>query len=206
MVDQIPSDVPEEEDKKKRRRLIFWLFFGATVVIVVLLFGVLRRDGNVDALATTTSAVAQTTSTTTASEPITNTTQLPATTTTVPPTVDGVWAVAVDVTVATGTCAGEEADEFDADQVTIRQDGSTLTIVGLGFPKDTQEWEGKIEGNVISFGGTRTEDDGVTSAVFTMEVDFETMTMTGKETWTWEGPGGTCPNSESIVTATRTEP
>lgn len=206
MVDQIPSDVPEEEDKKKRRRLIFWLFFGGTIVIVVLMFGLLRRDGNVETLATTTSAAAQTTSTTTASELITNTTQLTATTTTLPLTVDGVWAIAVDVTVATGACAGEESGEFDADQVKIRQDGSTLTIVGLGFPKDTQEWEGKIEANVISFGGTRKEDDGVTSAAFTMEVDFATMTMTGKEEWTWEGPGGTCPNSESIVTATRTEP
>ena len=36
-----------------------------------------------------------------------------------------------------------------------------------------------------------------------MEVDFESLTMTGKEDWYWEGPGGTCPDSESVVTAVR---
>ena len=80
------------------------------------------------------------------------------------------------------------------------------TTSTLAQAPSTQQWEGRIDGNVIPFGGIREEDDGTTSAAFTLEVDFEIMSMTGKEEWAWEGPGGTCPDSQSIVTATRREP
>ena len=106
------------------------------------------------------------------------------------------WEVSVDVTVATGACDGEELDEFTPDAVTIIQEGDAFTLVGLGFPKDEQVWEGQVEGNTVTFGGVRTEDEGTTTTTFILEVDFETQTTHGIEEWTWEGPDGACPGSE----------
>lgn len=111
----------------------------------------------------------------------------------------------VDVTVATGACAGEEEetrDEIEPDLVTIVQEGDSITVVGLGYPKDSQVWQGEIDGDRVTFGGVREEDQGVTTASFTMVIDFTAGTMSGVEAWTWEGPGGSCPENESEVTAT----
>ncbi len=210
MVDEPPriEETTEEEKKRRRKFLFFWLFFGGIVALVFLLIFALSRGGDETASPTTTTTVATTTTAqVTSTTQSTATTTEPATTTsTEAPTVAGVWAVAVDVTVATGGCRGEEEEEFEPDPVTITQEGDTLTVTGLGYPKDTHTWEGKIDGNVVTFGGTRQEDEGKTIATFTMEVDFGSMTMAGREDWTWEGPGGSCPDSESVVTATRISP
>jgi len=113
----------------------------------------------------------------------------------------------VDVTVATGACAGEgEDNDIEPDLVTIAQEGDSITVIELGYPKDTQVWHGAVDGATVTFGGVREEDQGMTTASFTMVVDFAAGTMTGVETWTWEGPGGSCPESESKVTASLPKP
>ena len=214
------TDVTSEGDEDKRRRFLIWIILGVLLLILILLLSLCRgSDDDPVAVAptaattaapsaeaptaTTIGAAAPAATTTTVAAP-TATTPPDTTTTTRAPTIDGVWTMNVDVTVATGACGGEEDEDFTPDIVTIRQDGDTFTLLGLGFPPQEQLWQGRVDGNLVTFGGERTEDDGTTTASFTMEVDFENLTMTGKEDWTWEGPGGTCPNSESAVTAFRT--
>ncbi len=196
---------PEEEDEERRRALLLWWFFAAIVLIIVIVFVVISggdddagpAGGNTSAVPTTEAAP-----TTTTAAPAASTTTI-ATTTTEKPTIDGVWTMTVDVSVATGACRGEEEEEAVPDTVTVRQDGDSFTILGLGFPEDEQLWHGEVDGTAVTFSGERVEDDGTTTASFTLEVDFENQTMSGVEHWTWEGPGGSCPDSESVVTAVR---
>ena len=120
-----------------------------------------------------------------------------------PRTIDGVWSFTVDVTVATRGCRGEEKERPYHRVVTITLDEETFTAVGLGNPRNEQIWEGTVDGDTVTFGGSRREDDGVTTALFIMTVDPERETMIGVEEWTWKGPGGPCDGSLSEVTAAR---
>ena len=205
MTDDVAIDRPEDETD--RRRLIFLILL---VLLILLLLWSRCGSGDEEGAvqSSTTQATAPTPTTTTTAPPTTGTTEAPSTTTTTVPeqTISGVWSVNVDVTVATVACEGEELDEFTPDTVTITQEGASFTLVGLGFPKDEQVWEGQIDGNLVTFSGVREEDEGTTTAAFILEVDFDSLTMQGIEEWTWEGPGGSCPGSESAVTATRIGP
>ena len=212
MADEAAHVAEDQEEEKKRRRLIIWILFGAAVLILVLLLVLCSSDDEPIAAPTTTTTTTTTTAapTTTAAAP--TTTAPPTTTTTAPPEtttttavlmVDGVWSFTVDVTVATRGCRGEENEKPYHRTVTIITDGEKFTAVGLGNPRDEQVWEGEIEDNVIMFGGSRREDDGVTTALFTMTIDEQFETMTGIEEWTWKGPGGPCDDSLSEVTAAR---
>ena len=205
-----------EGDDRRRRRLIIVILIVLAVVLLLLLLSICANGEDEAAPETTTtssSTVAAAPTTTTTAAPTTTTTTSPpttttaaVTTTTVPPTIEGVWSVTVDVTLATRVCRGEEKEKPYHRVVTITLDGDRFTAVGLGNPRDEQVWEGMIEGDVITFGGSRREDDGVTTAMFTMTVDPQRMTMIGREDWTWKGPGGSCPGSESEVTAARLSP
>lgn len=202
------DEVSREEEDDRRRGLIFWwwIFFAMVLLIVIVVLAFLTGGGDDDGGDELVDVATPTAAPTTVAIPSTSvTTSSPAETTTSadPQTIDGVWTMNVDVTVATGACSGEEDEKVTPDTVTVRQDGDTFTIVGLGFPKDEQVWHGRIDGNLITFAGERIEDDGKTTLSFTLEVDFETSTMTGHEDWNWEGAGGTCAESESSVTATR---
>lgn len=112
----------------------------------------------------------------------------------------GVWTFTITVTVETGACSGEVGVPQN-DQVTIAQEGTTLTVNGLGGANDP--WVGDVTNGAAVFGGTRPEDGGLTTAVFTMTMSEDGQTLTGAEAWSWTGPGGTCPNSASDVTALR---
>ncbi len=186
--DDVTSD--EEDEDRRRKAIFFWILSGVALVILIVIVFSLSGSGDDAPLAGT--APPETAPPETAAAP--------------EPTIDGIWTMTIDVTVATGACRGEEGEEVTPDTVTIRQDGDTFTILGLGFPKEEQVWQGRIDGNLVTFEGKRSEDSGTTAATFTMEVDFENFTMTGREDWSWEGPGGTCPNSESLVTAVRIGP
>lgn len=208
MADDLAPNQPTQDEDKRRKRLLFLFLFLLLVVVFVVVFFV-ASSGD-EPVAATTSTQPTAPAATTTSDPQTTTTTLAAsTTTTAAPTVSGVWDMTVDVTVAMGACSGKEGhpdDEIEPDIVTIDQDGGSISVLGLGYPKDTQVWEGTIEGNTVTFGGTREEDDGITTALFTMTVDYVAGTMSGIENWTWEGPGGTCPGSESEVTASLSGP
>jgi len=104
----------------------------------------------------------------------------------------------VGVTVATGACAGEKEetkDEIEPDLVTIVQEGDSITVVGLGCRKGSQVCRGKIDEDRVTFGDVWEEDNGVTTASFTMVIDFATRTMSGVEAWTREGPGDRAPKA-----------
>ena len=160
---------------------------------------------------TTTTAAPATPAPTTTAAPTTT----PAPTTTTPPTtpapttttqpgpidVAGVWAFLIDVTRARGICSGEEDEKVQDEEVTIRQDGTTLSVTGLN--RDDPPWEGEIVDNTVTFGGERDEDRGRTTAMFTLTVDDAGTMMSGEEVWAWSGPGGSCRNSLSEVTAER---
>ena len=112
----------------------------------------------------------------------------------------GEWTFTVTVTIETGACSGEAGVPY-SQPVTIVQEESTLTISGLGGANDP--WVGEVTDRTAVFGGTRPEDGGLTTAVFTMTMAEDGQSLTGDEAWSWTGPGGTCPNSASDVTAVR---
>ena len=115
--------------------------------------------------------------------------------------VSGVWTFVIDVTETRGACAGEEDEPVDPDTVTIEQDGDVLTVTGLNG--NDPPWSGQITGNQVTFAGERDEDDGRTTALFVLTVDDAGTVFGGIEEWTWSGPGGSCPDSLSDVTADR---
>ena len=65
-------------------------------------------------------------------------------------------------------------------------------------------WEVVLNDQPAHDAAEREEDDGRTTADFTLLVDFDAGTMAGIEEWNWRGPGGSCPDSMSDVTATKT--
>jgi len=106
-------------------------------------------------------------------------------------------------TITTGACAGESGDS-GVHEATIVQDGTKLTVFGFGTtPNDS--WPGNLNGTTVTFNGTRGEDNGTTTASFTLELNPETWTMVGNEAWTWVGPGGSCPGSASDVTGEKVD-
>ena len=215
-----------DEDERRRRRLL-WLWFGLALVILMLLFVVCTSGTDnsapapVPAARTTTAAgVALPAPTSPAPEPDIVTTRAPApartgaprlATTAAPPPptteagpidVSGVWTFIINVTETRGACAGEEDEPVDPDTVTIQQDGDVLTVTGLNGTGPP--WFGQITGNQVTFAGERDEDDGRTTALFVLTVDDAGTVFGGIEEWTWSGPGGSCPDSLSDVTANRT--
>ena len=231
MAEQNPTagrgDDRAEEDKR-RRRLVLCLLFGAAILVLFLLFAVCSGGGEDDPVAvpvTSTAAPAAAPPTTApatlppATAPPTTTpvpttqpaatttavptTQPPATTTTEPGPIDvsGVWTFLIDVTEAKGICSGETDEKVEPDEVTIRQEGVTLTVTGLNATDPA--WQGEIVGNTVTFGGERDEDRGPTTALFILTVDDDATTLAGIEEWGWTGPGGSCPGSLSEVTAER---
>ena len=221
MADQMADQnmpVGQSEEEKRRRRLL-WLLLGAAIVLLFLLFVVCSGGGEDDPVAapTTTTTVPVTAAPTTvrsAAAPtapapplptttVVATTQPAPTTTTEPGPIDvsGVWAFLIDVTKATGICSGEENEKVQAEEVTIHQDGAVLIVTGLN--ETDPPWQGEIVGNTVTFGGERDEDRGRTTAMFTLTVDDDGATFTGEEVWAWTGPGGSCSNSLSEVSAHR---
>jgi hypothetical protein len=127
----------------------------------------------------------------------------PAPTSTSPagPNLSGNWTLRVDVTRASGACADEEDDPVYTETVSIAQSGTTITVTGIDGA--TGPWQGSIQGNQVTFSGTKRDGSGNTSAVFNLTYNPATGGMTGTEAWTWTGNSGTCPNGASSVVATR---
>ena len=73
------------------------------------------------------------------------------------------------MTEAKGICSGETDEKVEPDEVTIRQEGVTLTVTGLNATDPA--WQGEIVGNTVTFGGERDEDRGPTTALFILTVD-----------------------------------
>ena len=118
-------------------------------------------------------------------------------------TLSGNWTMTVDVTVATGACAGEELEPVDTFKVSITQQGNSMTITGPFGDAGTQNLNGNLTSGVVSVGGSYPEDGGTTTATHTLTVGKDENSMSGTEAWSWTGPGGSCPGSASIVTAFR---
>lgn len=131
------------------------------------------------------------------------TTEAFATTTTeaAPLDISGEWTFLIDVTETRGACAGEEHDRVDPETVTIQQEGDLLTVTGLNG--NDPPWTGQLVDNMVTFSGERNEDGGRTAAKFILSVDDAASRLTGIEEWTWSGPGGSCPDGLSEVSAQR---
>ena len=117
--------------------------------------------------------------------------------------VSGRWDILVVNTITTGACAGESGDS-GVHKATIVQNGPKLTVFGFGTTQN-DSWPGNLDGTTVTFNGTRGEDNGTTTASFTLEVNPETWTMVGNEAWTWVGPGRSCPGSASDVTGEKVD-
>lgn len=213
-----------EEDRERNRRLLLWLWLLLAIVILIVLFAVCaggEDDVALPASPATTTTVAVPVSTpapteapqssatpepapeVTAAPQATTTSSAPAPTTTEVPLLDisGIWTFFVDVTETGGACAGEQNEPVAAEPVTIVQDGDVLTVTGLNG--NDPPWQGRIEENLVTFSGERNEDDGRTVASFVLTVSDDGKQLSGIEEWTWSGPGGSCNDSLSEVSAGR---
>lgn len=121
--------------------------------------------------------------------------------------VSGAWSFTVDVTAADGVCAGEENAPPSTDTITITQtptsDPNVFTIAMAGFLGDPAiTLNGTMTGANIVVAGSYPEDGGTTTSSHNLNVTGPN-TISGVETWSWIGPGGSCPNGLAEVTATR---
>jgi hypothetical protein len=116
----------------------------------------------------------------------------------------GSWTFVIDVTTATGVCAGEELAPVDVSIATIAHSGASVSITGpWGSTSGSETLNGNLTGDVVSVGGSYAEDGGTTTATHTLTVSSDRNSMSGTEAWSWIGPGGSCPGSAPTVTATR---
>jgi hypothetical protein len=112
---------------------------------------------------------------------------------------EGLYRLIVDVTEASGVCAGEELEPHDTLSALITQDGAVVAA--------TAQWTdesgavtlfGQRNGSQISFGGSYAEDGGTTTSQYTLNI--APGSLNGGEAWSWTGAGGTCLFGASIVT------
>lgn len=113
---------------------------------------------------------------------------------------EGFWRLTIDVTVATGICAGEEDDPIEVTDALITEEAGVVTATGIWSSESgSVSLTGDRSGNTIRFGGSYAEDGGTTSTLYTLTVAEGS--LTGTEFWTWNGPdGSSCPGSQSTVT------
>jgi hypothetical protein len=118
--------------------------------------------------------------------------------------ITGQWTFMIDVTVATGVCAGDELDPVATSVVSIVQAGDSVSATGpWGSTSGSETLIGLRSGNTVTVGGLYAEDGGLTTASYTLTVTGSDDAMSGIESWSWSGPGGSCPGSQSSVTATK---
>lgn len=123
--------------------------------------------------------------------------------------VTGTWIFTVSITGVTGSVCQDEIGEVYQRQVTITGPNGDLTVVGLDDLDDPDDpaWTGSFSNGTLVFGGTRAEDDGLTTAAFEMVLSGDGASMAGTEEWTWDwtsqGQTGTCVDGLSDVTAER---
>ena len=112
---------------------------------------------------------------------------------------EGFWNLSIDVTVATGVCAGEEDAPIEVTEALITEQDGVVTATGIWSSESgSVSLTGVVAGstNTITFGGAYAEDGGTTTTLYTLNPS----SMSGSEAWSWNGPGGSCPGSQSIVT------
>lgn len=109
------------------------------------------------------------------------------------------------ITVANGVCASD-VGEVATLPITITQSGTAApwTLIASGFdglPANTLN--GTLNAaNLVTLSGSYPEDGGTTTATHQLTLTTST-SMSGTESWSWTGPGGTCPNSQASVVATK---
>lgn len=112
---------------------------------------------------------------------------------------EGFWRLSIDVTVATGVCAGEEDDPVEVTDALITEEAGVITATGIWSSESgSVSLTGGRSGNTITFGGAYAEDGGTTTTFYTLTVSEGA--LNGTEAWSWNGPGGSCPGSQSLVT------
>lgn len=80
--------------------------------------------------------------------------------------ITGQWTFIIDVTVATGACAGEELAPVDTSTVSIVQAGDSVSATGpWGSTSGNETLLGLRSGNAVTFGGIYAEDGGLTTDV-----------------------------------------
>jgi hypothetical protein len=124
------------------------------------------------------------------------------------PNIAGTWLWNLEVTVANGACAGETRVQSPRN-VQITQNGATVTMSGflnsnpeltisgiVAFDQVSKWW-------IVNISGEYDEDQGRTSATYILTLNNSYDVMTGEESWSWSGGGGTCPGGKSVVTANK---
>lgn len=110
----------------------------------------------------------------------------------------GVWEF--EVTNVRSTC-GSEGD-WDS-TVTITQ--TDCSVETTGFKNTSFIVAGNAVGSTVTIGpGNYPEAGGTTKATFTVTMTSDT-TMTGTESWTWSGPGGSCINGTADINGVKVE-
>ena len=116
--------------------------------------------------------------------------------------VDGVageWMLTVDVTQASGACAGEAETEPYVRTVSISFVEDRIEVVGLG--DGDEPWIGLFEDGVLTFEGDRSEGGGVTTARFELVEDEQGGGLIGSEIWSWTDGTLVCEGGVSEVRA-----
>ena len=136
---------------------------------------------------------------------------------TVFPNLKGTWTYTIEVTHAEGVCEGEGGIARSR-EITITQNGRKVTFSGFlgnsgnqlsgeilppsSTSNNNEQWVNKTGQWVVYVAGSYWEDYGTTTTTHRLDINTAS-SMSGDESWTWTGGGGTCPNGKAIITATR---
>lgn len=97
--------------------------------------------------------------------------------------ITGEWTFLIDVTVATGACADEEAAPVDTSIVSVVQAGDSVSATGpWGSTSGSETLRGTRSGDVVTFFGIYEEDGGATTATYNLTATDADETMTGSRT------------------------
>lgn len=117
------------------------------------------------------------------------------------PNIGGQWSYSLRVVSAGGDCSGE-VGATDSGTMSISQNGDQLTVTGFANGSLTGSFNGQTQAEVS---GTYGEDGGRTSQTSTLTFADEVRpnSISISESWSWTGPGESCPGGLSTATATR---
>jgi len=117
----------------------------------------------------------------------------------------GMWTLGVDVWTANSVCAGEENDTPSSDPAYIHQTGQDILLAGIGGDMGETLHGYLFPGAPaylaeVRLWGSVSEDGGSTEIQYRLDV-VDWQTMSGMETWSWQGASQSCQGTSGITLA-----
>ena len=101
-----------------------------------------------------------------------------------------------------GICSSASDTAAYLENITVTIVGSQIQVVGVNGSQ-VDPWTGLLDGNDITFSGSKVDGVGITTATFMLTYDPAMERLDGSESWDWVSGSGSCIGGTSIVTSIR---